>query len=208
MCYLFSVLSITTSKISALGKLHDLSGLLGHCIRQGKIDVKNIITIVETIKFFVVTQCTKLEGAYETEYDIAVRARAAYNLRNSKTSYQMNSTAAAVPMKMKASSSSSSGNTEVSAPQLKRVRDQEVKQTSIAVLPSKPTSASAQDILKSMVDIFKDAYTFLKKLDNGEIFMSKVLCALLFVPLFACEREVERGITWTAASLTLMITLL
>lgn len=155
--------------------MHDLSGLLGHCIRQGKIDVKNIITIVETIKFFVVTQCTKLEAAYEIEYDIAVRARAAYNSRNLKTNYQINSTIAAVPTKIKTSSSTSSGDTEVSAQQPKRVRDLEVKKTSTAPLPSKPAPASAQDILKSMLDIFKDAYSFLKKLDNGEIFMSKVL---------------------------------
>jgi hypothetical protein len=161
------------SKISALGKLHDLSGLLGHCIRVGKIDVKNIITIVETIKFFVVTQHSKLEAAYEAEYATAERARAAYsNSRNMKASYQSNSTVAAAPMKVKISSSSSSSNREVIAPPPKRVRDQDVKQAVIAPAPSK--SVSAQDILKSMLDVFKDAYNFLRKLDTGEVFMSKV----------------------------------
>jgi hypothetical protein len=135
--------------------------------------VKNIVTIVETIKFFVVTQYTKLEAAYEIEYATAERARAAYsNSRNMKTNHQSNSVVAAVPVKFKSSSTISSSNREVTAPPPKRAREQDVKQAVIA--PAPPKSVSAQDILKSMLDVFKDAYTFLRKLDNGEIFMSKV----------------------------------
>ena len=158
-------------KISALGKLHDLSGLLGHCVRQGKIDVKNIITIVETIKFFVVTQCTKLEAAYRADYEIASLARAEY----SRSRNVNNSTAAALPVKIKAKSTTSVGSREVSAPQPKRVRDIEVAAKHVATAPKPIKALSPQEILESMLDVFKDAYAFLRKLDNKNTFLLKVV---------------------------------
>ena len=158
-------------KISALGKLHDLSGLLGHCVRQGKIDVKNIITIVETIKFFVVTQCTKLEAAYSADYEIALLARAEY----SRSRNVSNSTAAALPLKIKAKSTTSVGSREVSAPQPKRVRDIEVAAKHVATAPKPIKALSPQEILESMLDVFKDAYAFLRKLDKGDVFLLKVV---------------------------------
>ena len=48
----------------SLGKLHDLSALLDHCIRLGKVDVKQILIIIDTLKFFIIAQINRVESYF------------------------------------------------------------------------------------------------------------------------------------------------
>ena len=48
----------------SLGKLHDLSALLDHCIRLEKVDVKQIFIIIDTLKFFIISQINKVESLF------------------------------------------------------------------------------------------------------------------------------------------------
>ena len=48
----------------SLGKLHDLSALLDHCIRLEKVDVKQIFIIIDTLKFFIFSQINKVESLF------------------------------------------------------------------------------------------------------------------------------------------------
>jgi hypothetical protein len=70
--------------------------------------------------------------------------------------------------------------------------------------PAPSKSVSAQDILKSMLDVFKDAYTFLKKMDTSEIFMAKVLVHSA-VTLSVLDIEIECGVVSTAIYLMAII---
>ena len=176
-------------KISALGKLHDLSGLLGHCLRQGKMDIKHVIAIIDTLKFFIITQSTRLENAYVLEYQQAVRARAAFtgingpkSLKESKISNLNVSSNNNIPIKKNdndtkntntetKTSISNSNNSNTTA---KRPRDVEQKAPpNVPILPPKPLSADV--ILKNILEVFKEAYRWLKDMDKGEIFASKVI---------------------------------
>ena len=172
-------------KISALGKLHDLSGLLGHCLRQGKMDIKHVIAIIDTLKFFIITQSTRLESAYVLEYQQAVRARAAFtsvngpgpkSLKETKVSNSSVSSNNNILLKKndmntetKTSISNNNGNTTA-----KRPREVEHKAPqNVPMLPPQPLSADV--ILKNILEVFKEAYRWLKDMDKGEIFASKVL---------------------------------
>ena len=181
-------LNIILSKISALGKLHDLSGLLGHCLRQGKMDIKHVIAIIDTLKFFIITQSTRLESAYVLEYQQAVRARAAFTSINgpgpksSKESKSNNSNVSSnnnniLPKKNDINTNietkTSISNNTNSNTTAKRPREVEQKvPQNVPILPPKPLSADV--ILKNILEVFKEAYRWLKDMDKGEIFASKV----------------------------------
>jgi hypothetical protein len=170
-----------------LGKLHDLSGLLGHCLRQERMDVKHIIAIVDTLKFFVVTQATRLENAYALDYQQAVRARAAFmsihgpgpktskenNINNNTVNKDSN-----ILIKKIITPNKTNVNTSSAA---KRPRDPDFRAPSnVPIPPPKPLSADV--ILKSILEVFKEAYKWLKDMDKGEIFASKACllhCILL-----------------------------
>lgn len=72
----------TGEKIGTLGKLHDLAWLLDHCRRQGKIDTKNILAIVEMLRFFIIFQYTKQESIFKKEFGIVSEARKVYYNKN------------------------------------------------------------------------------------------------------------------------------
>ena len=151
------------------------------------MDVKHIIAIVDTLKFFVITQATRLENAYALEYQQAVRARAAFMSLHGpgpKTSKENNININTVnidnnilikknvaPNKISVNSSSAA----------KRPRDPDFRApSSFSIPPPKPLSADV--ILKSILEVFKEAYKWLKDMDKGEIFASKACllhCILL-----------------------------
>ena len=141
------------------------------------MDVKHIIAIVDTLKFFVITQATRLENAYSLEYQQAVRARAAFmslhgpknfkenNINNNTVNIESNILIKKniVPNKISVNSST--------AP--KRPRDPDFKALPSGPIPP-PKPLSADVILKSILEVFKEAYKWLKDMDKGEIFASKV----------------------------------
>lgn len=151
------------------------------------MDVKHIIAIVDTLKFFVITQATRLENAYALDYQQAVRERAAFmsmhgpGPKTSKENYINNNTVNIdsnilikkniIPNKISVNSSSAA----------KRPRDPDFRAPSnVPIPPPKPLSADV--ILKSILEVFKEAYKWLKDMDKGEIFASKV-CLLHCIQL-------------------------
>lgn len=151
------------------------------------MDVKHIIAIVDTLKFFVITQATRLENAYALDYQQAVRARAAFmsihgpgpktskenniNINTFNTDNNILIKKSVAPNKISVNSSSAA----------KRPRDPDFRAPSnVPIPPPKPLSADV--ILKSILEVFKEAYKWLKDMDKGEIFASKVCllhCILL-----------------------------
>ena len=155
------------------------------------MDIKHVIAIIDTLKFFIITQSTRLENAYVLEYQQAVRARAAFtsingpkSLKESKISNSSVSNNNNIPIKKndintnaetKTSISNINNNNNSINTTVKRPREIEQKAPpNVPILPPKPLSADV--ILKNILEVFKEAYRWLKDMDKGEIFASKVPC--------------------------------
>jgi len=144
----------TGEKIGTLGKLHDLAWLLDHCKRQGKIDTKNILAIVEMLRFFIIAQYTKQESLFKKEFEVSSEARKVYYNKNVDEKSSINS------------SSSSSVKNKAAVLIRSSVRENENSKRIIK-------SSSVIDT-KEPVDIYREAWRFLSKLDDGT-FASRVL---------------------------------
>ena len=154
------------------------------------MDAKHVIAIVDTLKFFITTQSTRLETAFAVDYQQAVRARAAYTSLNGPRSFKDNKLANSFvdidnnvhTKKNDIYSKIGTSNNNTNNAAAKRPRESEQRAPSnVPIIPPKPLSADV--ILKNILEVFKEAYRWLKDMDKGDIFASKV-CPLHVIKLF------------------------
>lgn len=171
------------------------------------MDMKHVLAIIDTLKLFTTSQHTKLEKAHEMEYQRAVHARVAFNnAKNIKVNKEKIASYISLPnlaeqnMKSKISNATTPTATNTtnnnsnptltlalnsaSTQNVKRPREIEIKNPPVPVAPKIST---ADEILKSLLSVFRDALKYLTELDKDGIFAHKVTYRVFHLVLIDFE---------------------
>ena len=144
------------------------------------MDVKQILIIIDTLKFFIIAQCTRLETAFDNEYTAAEKALCAYNgtSNNGLASKQQHSLKKnQIKSEQRVTTSSKRGRDEIDSREKEKEKERrrEHERAQIKVADKiVPRILSAADILTLIKGVLMDAWRYLRNEDSGLIFESPV----------------------------------